>query len=175
MERMNGERQRIIDGPYVAIDVETTGIEAGDGHRICEIALLRFLRGNVIDSLVSLVNPLRPISPGASAVNGITDPMVAGAPLFTDLLPRILSFIDNDVLVFHNAPFDLSFLREESRLAGVEWPGNPVVDTLALARRTGRFRSHSLPAICRELGIGSGFHRAEADAYAAGKLLLHLV
>src|SRR5512146_1290056 len=112
---MNGETQRIVDGPYVAIDVETTGIEAGDGHRICEIALLRFLRGNVIDSLVSLVNPLRPISPGASAVNGITDLMVADAPLFVDLIPGILSFIDNDVLVFHNAPFDLSFLRAESR------------------------------------------------------------
>jgi DNA polymerase-3 subunit epsilon len=172
---MNGETQRIIDAPYVAVDVETTGIEAGDGHRICEIALLRFLRGNVIDSLVSLVNPLRPISPGASAVNGITDRMVADAPLFIDLLPGILSFIDNDVLVFHNAPFDLSFLRAESRLAGVEWPGNPVVDTLALARRTGRFRSHSLSTLCRDLGIGTEFHRAEADAYAAGKLLLHLV
>ncbi|NJD62823.1 MAG: 3'-5' exonuclease [Deltaproteobacteria bacterium] len=175
MERMGGETQRIIDGPYVAVDVETTGIEAGDGHRICEIALLRFLRGNVIDSLVSLVNPLRPISPGASAVNGITDRMVVDAPLFIDLLPGILSFIDNDVLVFHNAPFDLSFLRAESRLAGVDWPGNPVVDTLALARRTGRFRSHALSTLCRELGIGAGFHRAEGDAYATGKLLLHLL
>lgn len=171
---MNGDARAITDGPYIAVDVETTGIEAWDGHRICEIALLKFLRGNVIDSLVSLVNPLRPISPGASAVNGITDAMVAGAPLFTDLLPGILSFMDNDVLVFHNAPFDLSFLRMESRLAGREWPGNHVIDTLVLARRTGRFGSNSLPAICRELGIGSGFHRAEADAYAAGKLLLHL-
>ena len=49
-----------------------------------------------------------------------------------------------------------------------------MIDTLTLARRTGRFRSHSLPNICRELGIGAAFHRAEADAWAAGKLLLHL-
>jgi DNA polymerase-3 subunit epsilon len=100
--------------------------------------------------------------------------MVAGAPLFGDLFPRILGFIEGDVLVFHNAPFDLSFLRNEARLAGGEWPGNPVVDTLALARRSGRFRSHSLSSVCRELGIGSSFHRAEADAWAAGRLLLHL-
>ena len=49
-----------------------------------------------------------------------------------------------------------------------------MIDTLLLARRTGRFRSHSLPNICRELGIGCTFHRAEADAWAAGKLLIHL-
>jgi DNA polymerase-3 subunit epsilon len=162
------------EGPYIAIDVETTGLDPSGGHRICEIALLKFLHGNVIDSLVSFIDPLRPISPGASAVNGITDFMVSGAPLFTDLFPRILTFIGSDVLVFHNAPFDLSFLRVEARLAGGEWPPNRVVDTLRLARGTGRFRDHSLSSVCRELGIGTSFHRAEGDAWAAGKLLLHL-
>ena len=164
----------IAEAPYIAGDVETTGLSPADGHRVCEIALLRFHRGTVVDSLVSLVNPLRPIDPGASAVNGITDRMVARAPTFADLFPRILDFLGEDPLVFHNAPFDLSFLRAEARLAGGAWPGNPVLDTLVLARRTGRFRSHSLPNICRELGIGEAFHRAEADAWAAGKLLLHL-
>jgi len=166
--------ERITQIPYIAADVETTGLSAADGHRVCEVALLRFLRGAVIDSFVSLVNPLRPIDPGASAVNGITDDMVAGAPTFADLLPRILDFLSDDPIVFHNAPFDLSFLRSEARLAGGAWPRNRVIDTLPLARRTGRFRSNSLPNICMELGIGSGFHRAEADAWAAGKLLVHL-
>jgi DNA polymerase-3 subunit epsilon len=160
--------------PYVAIDVETTGLAPSDGHRVCEIALLRFLRGTVVDSLVSLVNPLRPISPGASAVNGITDAMVVRAPTFPDLFPRILDFLGEDTLVFHNAPFDLSFLRMEARYAGGEWPENPVIDTLALARRTRLFRDHSLSAICERLRIGGAFHRAEADAYAAGKLFLAL-
>ena len=122
---------RIIEIPYVAADVETTGLSAADGHRVCEFALLRFLRGTVIDSFVSLVNPLRPIDPGASAVNGITDAMVAGAPTFADLLPRILDFLADDPLVFHNAPFDLSFLRSEARIAGGSWPGNRVIDTLS--------------------------------------------
>jgi len=167
-------RRVSAETPYVAGDVETTGLSAADGHRVCEIALLRFHRGTVVDSLVSLVNPLRPIDPGASAVNGITNRMVARAPTFSELFPRILGFLGEDPLVFHNAPFDLSFLRAEARLAGGAWPGNPVLDTLVLARRTGRFRSHSLPNICRELGIGFAFHRAEADAWAAGKLLLHL-
>jgi len=166
--------QPLAEIPFVATDVETTGLEAAGGDRICEIALLRFLRGTVIDSLVSLVNPLRPISPGASSVNGITDAMVADAPAFSDLFPEVLAFIGDDALVFHNAPFDLSFLREEARLAGGTWPGNPVIDTLVLARRSRMFRGHSLSALCGALGIGSRFHRAEADAYATGKLLLHL-
>ncbi len=151
------------------IDVETTGLSPADGHRVCEIALLRFLRGTVVDSLVSLVDPLRPISPGASAVNGITDPMVAGAPTFADLFPRIAAFVGDDVLVFHNAPFDLSFLRHESRLAGERWPGNPVVDTLALARRTRMFRDHSLSALCARYGIGA-VEMPVQEAYAAAGL-----
>ncbi len=171
---MTGSRRNFLEFPFVAADVETTGLSPAEGHRVCEIALLRFLRGNVIDTFVSLVNPLRPIDPGAHAVNGISDAMVAGAPPFADLLPGILSFLGDDPLVFHNAPFDLSFLRAEARMAGGTWPGNRVMDTLPLARRSGRFRSHSLSAICRELGIATGFHRAEGDAWAAGKLLLHL-
>lgn len=174
MVRMAPGETPLVELPYVAADVETTGLDPSDGHRVCEIALLRFLRGTVIDSLVSFVNPLRPISPGASAVNGITDAMVFRAPTFSDLFPRILDFLGGDPLVFHNAPFDLSFLRMEAALAGGTWPGNPVIDTLSLARRTRRFRTHSLPAICGQLGIAADFHRAESDAYAAGKLLLAL-
>ena len=174
MDRMGPGGTPLVEIPYVAVDVETTGLAPADGHRVCEIALLRFLRGTVVDSLVSFVNPLRPISPGASAVNGITDGMVAAAPTFSDLFPRIVTFLGDDTTVFHNAPFDLSFLRMEARLAGGEWPGNPVIDTLSLARRTRRFRDNSLSAICGRLGIGAAFHRAEADAYAAGKVLLVL-
>jgi len=164
----------LAETPFIAADVETTGLEPGNGHRVCEIALLRFLRGTVIDSLVSLVNPLRPISPGASCINGITDAMVADAPAFPDIFPEILAFLGDDALVFHNAPFDLSFLKEEARLAGGTWPGNPVIDTLVLARRSRMFREHSLSALCGVLGIGTRFHRAEGDAYATGKLLLQL-
>jgi len=180
MEKMGPPSTEIVpallaEGPFVSADVETTGLDPRDGHRVCEIALLRFLRGTVIDSLVSLVNPLRPISRAASAVNGITDEMVAGAPTFADLFPRIVRFLGDDPVVFHNASFDLSFLRAEARLAGGRWPANPVIDTLLVARRTGRFRDHSLSSLCRELGIETGFHRAAADAWAAGKLLLRII
>jgi DNA polymerase-3 subunit epsilon len=172
---MSLPEDRLRETPYVAADVETTGLSPAAGDRICEIGMVRFLRGTAIDSLVSLVNPLRPIPAGATAVNGITDEMVAGAPTFSELLPRIIDFLGDDPVVFHNAPFDLSFLSAESRIAGIPWPANPVVDTLTLARNSGRFRSNNLSAVCREVGIVSSFHRAEADAWAAGRLLLHLL
>jgi DNA polymerase-3 subunit epsilon len=164
---MNVESMPFSEIPYIAIDVETTGFDSGWGHRICEIALLKFLRGNVIDSIVSFVNPLRAISPGTTALTGITDAMVSSAPLFTDLYPKIISFVEEDVLVFHNAPFDLSFLGWESHLAGGLWPSNRIVDTLRLARRSGRFPNNSLSAVCRDLGIYTNFHRAASDAWAA--------
>jgi DNA polymerase-3 subunit epsilon len=161
--------------PYVAADVETTGLDPRAGDRICEVGFVRFLRGVAVDSLVSLVNPDRPISPGATAVNGITDEMVAGAPSFADLLPRIVEFLSDDPLVFHNAPFDLSFLADEARRCGGEWPANPFVDTLPLARKRIRSRRYTLPVLCGVLGIEVPFHRAGGDAWAAGKLLLHLL
>ncbi|GAB4369427.1 MAG: hypothetical protein Kow00128_15590 [Deltaproteobacteria bacterium] len=175
MTPMHELARRPAETPYVAIDVETTGLDPFGGDRVCEIAMLRFHRGTVVDSLVSFVNPLRPISPAASAVNGITDRMVERAPTFPDLFPAIREFLGADPQVFHNAPFDLSFLRYEARLAGGRWPDNPVIDTLVLARRTFRFRRHTLSSLCGELGIESAFHRAQGDAWAAGKLLLALL
>ena len=62
MGRMKQGETPLVELPYVAVDVETTGLAPSDGHRVCEIALLRFLRGTVVDSFVSFVNPLRPIS-----------------------------------------------------------------------------------------------------------------
>jgi len=163
---------RITEIPYVAADVETTGLPrptaTGSASSPCSASC-----GDGDRLFVSLVNPLRPIDPGASAVNGITDDMVACAPTFADLLPRILDFLADDPLVSTTRRSTCRSFGARRGSRGI-WPGNRVIDTLTLARRTGRFRSHSLPNICRELGIGSTFHRAEADAWAAGKLLLHL-
>ena len=53
---MRPDGKSLVEIPYVAVDVETTGLSPSDGHRVCEIALLRFLRGTVVDSLVSFVN-----------------------------------------------------------------------------------------------------------------------
>ncbi len=165
----------IVEIPYVAIDTETTGLSPRDGHRLVEVAAIRFHRGVVLDKFVTLVNPLTSIHPAACAIHGITDEMVAEAPTFADVYEELVSFLDDDILVFHNAPFDISFLEHESRIIGKRWVSNPVIDTLKLARGLGGRRGrNSLGQLAWELGVGSPCHRAESDAVAAGKILLAL-
>lgn len=167
---------RLRDLTYAVVDVETTGLSARLGDRICEVAVVRARGGQVVDQIQTLVNPGRTISYGASAVNGITDRMVRDAPAFRKVAPRLMEMLDGAVLVGHNASFDLSFLSSELRGLGYEPPDNPVVDTLALARRCYSFRSNKLGEVARTLGIRTvGLHRALADATITWHVLMHFI
>jgi DNA polymerase III epsilon subunit family exonuclease len=163
---------------FVSADTETTGFSPVNGDRIVEIAMLRFVDGEVVSKFVSFVHPQRSIPPYVTAkVHGITDEMVAQSPSLGEILPRMVGFAGDDPVVFHNAEFDMRFLETESMLAGAEWPSHiRVFDTLEIARRSGLFSgSHKLGDLARSIGLVQKFHRAEADAYAVGKLLLHLM
>ena len=140
---------------YAVIDVETTGLSVRLGDRICEVAVVVGRGGQIVDQLQSLVNPGRPISRGAAAVNRISDRMVQDAPTFRKLAPDLLKILgaENTVLVGHNSAFDISFISTELRQAGYEPPNNPVIDTLALARRCYTFTSNSLGNVAQSLGI----------------------
>jgi len=150
---------------FAVVDVETTGLSARMGDRICEVAVVVASGGQIVDQMQTLVNPQRPISWGASAVNGITDRMVRDAPVFRTVAPALVKALDGAVLVAHNASFDLSFISAELRAVGYNPPANPVVDTLALARRCYTFSSNKLGDVAHTLGIKTnGLHRALADA-----------
>jgi len=153
----------MLDRPLVVVDVETTGLSPRYGDRIVEIGLLRVEGGREV-TFESLVNPRRPISPGATAVHGIAQEMVDVAPLFGELADHIWRLLDGAVLVGHNAPFDWSFLNAERRYLGHLPLENPVIDTLTLARRYFAFPRNSLGAIAFELGLETPVrHRALAD------------
>ena len=150
---------------FAVVDVETTGLSALAGDRICEVAIVTAKNGQIADQYQTLVNPGRPISYGASAVNGISNSMVRNAPSFRSIASDVLELLDGAVLVAHNASFDLSFISTELRAAGYSPPDNPVIDTLALARRNYSFGSNKLGNVARSLGIQThGLHRALADA-----------
>jgi DNA polymerase III epsilon subunit family exonuclease len=150
---------------YAVVDVETTGLSSRLGDRICELAVVIVSGGRIVDRLQTLVNPGRPISRGANAVNGITDSMVQNAPYFRNVAPALVEAFKGAVLVGHNASFDLSFLSAELREAGHNPPNNPVIDTLAIARKCYSFHSNKLSEVARSLGIRTqGLHRALADA-----------
>lgn len=150
---------------FAVLDVETTGLSSRLGDKICEIAVVVVSGGRIVDRFQTLVNPGRPISRGASLVNGITDSMVRQAPAFKQIAPALIEVLQGAVLVGHNASFDLSFISAELREAGYKPPSNPVIDTLALARKCYSFHSNRLSEVARSLGIkAQGLHRALADA-----------
>ena len=75
---------------FAVVDVETTGLSTRTGDRICEVAVVLARGGQIVDQLQTLVNPQKPISRGAAAVNGITDGMVRNSPAFHEVAPALL-------------------------------------------------------------------------------------
>jgi len=118
---------------FVIVDLETTGgapAEAG----ITEIGAVRVRGGERLGSYQTLVNPGAPIPPFVAALTGITDSLVSGAPRLPAVLPSFLEFLGDAVLVAHNAPYDVGFLKAACRLHGSAWPEPRIVDTARLAR-----------------------------------------
>lgn len=126
---------QINDTDFLVVDVETTGLSVERGDRVCEIGAVRLRGGAIIETFGSLINPQRPISAGAYAVNRISPQMVADAPIFPEIAEKLWQMMQDAVLVAYNAPFDLSFLTYEFKLSGYPTIGNPVVDALVLARQ----------------------------------------
>lgn len=162
----------LIETKFTYLDVETTGLNPYFGDRICEIALLKCEGSREINSFQSLINPGYPVSPGASAINGITDGMLKDAPYFKDIVPQVLNLLEDTVIVCHNARFDLSFLALQLSGLGLPTLRNFVVDTLLLARRCYRFPSNALGNIARILGLSIvREHRALDDVYLTKSIL----
>jgi DNA polymerase III subunit epsilon len=118
----------------VVVDTETTGFDPTQGHELVEVARVTIENGAMNGEWSSLIRPSRPIPPDASAVHGITDAMTASAPAASEVAKRLRADCANHPLVFHNAPFDLPFLRVLLRGAGAPPFDAPVIDTLGLAR-----------------------------------------
>ena len=165
------------DATYVVVDLETTGLRPGQSG-ICEIGAVR-LRGFEVEAeFETLVDPGQPIAAGASAVTGLRNEHLRGAPRPAEAVRSFLAFAGDAVLVAHNARFDLAFLdRETERLTGSRI-GSPVVDTVRLARRllAGRVAGFGLGQLAWFLGTAERpCHRALPDARATAELLLALI
>ena len=120
---------------FVVVDLETTGGSASDGSMITEVGAVKVRGGEVLGEFQTLVNPHQAIPPFIAVLTGITDRMVAAAPPIEQVLPQFLEFAQGSVLVAHNAPFDVGFLRHFAQRQGRPWPGFEVLDTAKLARR----------------------------------------
>ena len=162
---------------FVVVDLETTGLRPGTSA-ICEIGAVRIRKLEPVDEFETLVDPGLRIAPGASAVTGLRNEHLRGAPRPAEAVQRFLDFAGDAVLVAHNARFDLAFLdRETERLTGSRIAA-PVVDTVLLARTllAGRVKGFSLGQLAWFLGTDARpCHRALPDAQATAELLLALI
>ena len=163
---------------FAVIDLETTGWSPG-AAAITEVAAVRVRGGRRQGEFASLVNPGVPVPPGIEDLTGISDWMLAAAPKLPAVLPGLLDFADGCVLVAHNAPFDVGFLRAACAECGLAWPRFTVLDTVMLARQL--MNPDEVPD-CK-LGTLAGFfrarttpsHRALADARATADVLGWLI
>ena len=164
---------------YLAFDVETTGLNPAV-DRVVEFAAVRFDgSGRELGQFERLVNPGRPVSPGALAVHGLTDAFLADQPPARDVLPAFVEFLGDPAsttLLAHNASFDASFLAHELARIGRKPLAHPIVDTLTLARaRLPHLGNHRLDSLARVLDLDpSGPHRALADSRRVKGLWLAL-
>lgn len=163
----------IGDG-FVAFDTETTGMDART-DRVVAIAAVRWGPGGEIDGFETLVDPGRPIPSASTAVHGIDDAAVRGAPSLDAVLPAFREFVGDSVPVAHMGAFDLAFLQRplaRARLPALE----RMLDTAVLAARLlPPLPELSLDAVCAYLGIPvAGRHTALGDARLAAAVLARL-
>ncbi|MGY6703581.1 3'-5' exonuclease [Roseinatronobacter sp.] len=170
---------KLEDLTYVVFDTETTGLTPSSDE-IVQIAAVRVVNGRRVKREVfdTLVDPARAIPPSSTAVHGITDDMVKGAPSMTEAGKRFHDFARGAVLVAHNAPFDMEFLRRHEKSMGVRFD-HPVLDTVLLSAVVyGQLEQHSLDALTARLGITipeEARHTAIGDTVATADAFLKLM
>ncbi len=155
---------------FAIIDVEATGGNPKK-DRLTEIAIIIHNGKKVVEKYNTLINPETEISPFISQMTGITNEMVADAPLFAEIAPKIISLTEGKVFVAHNATFDYSFVNNEFKRLGTHFIRKQLC-TVKLSRKIlPGMHSYSLGKLCREMGIPMEHrHRAFGDAAATAEL-----
>ncbi len=172
----NEQDRNLSEDTFVVFDVETTGLSAVY-DTIIELAAVKMRGGEIIDRFEAFANPHHPLSATTIELTGITDDMVRNAPEVNEVLTNFREWIADDILVAHNASFDMGFLNVGYKKAGFEKANNPVIDTLELARFLyPDFKNHRLNTLCKKFDIAlTQHHRAIYDAEATGYLLAKLL
>ena len=162
---------------FAVVDVETTGGGFEQGHRITEIAIVEVRGGRIVDEYGTLVNPGRRIPPAVTALTGITDEMVAGAPWFEHVAEDVVARLEGRVFVAHNVSFDWGFVSGELVRTLGEAPQVPRMCTVRMVRRfVPALRHRNLDVVTRHFGVEvHARHRAYGDALATARVLLRLL
>ena len=154
---------------FAFLDLETTGLSPWFGDRICEVGIVISEGKRIKEQYQQLVNPERPLSPGAASTNGLSDAELKSAPLFESIAPKVLGLLSDTVVVCHNAQFDVQFLDSEFKRLKHEIQIPNLIDTLNLARQSFDLPSYSLLSIAEmfQVPMTADAHRALNDALTA--------
>ncbi|WP_375171005.1 exonuclease domain-containing protein [Marinobacter sp.] len=163
----------IHSATFAFIDIETTGGNSAR-DRITEIGIRIWRAGRVVDEWQTLLNPETRISQFIEQFTGITNDMVADAPLFAEVADELALKLQDTVFVAHNARFDYGFIKSEFRRLGVTFTAR-VLCTVKLSRRLyPEFRRHNMDALIQRHGLAQvQRHRAMGDVEAMLSFFLH--
>tara|TARA_B100001179_G_scaffold210594_1_gene177323 strand:- start:313 stop:996 length:684 start_codon:yes stop_codon:yes gene_type:complete len=163
----------------VVLDIETTGLEYKEGHKIIEIACLELSNylptGKIYQTFI---NPEKESSSSAKEKHGISDDFLKDKKLFNEIVPDFLKFVKDSTIIAHNGiVFDIPFLNYELRFNKLNIIKNPIIDTLILARKLFPGSPANLDALCRRFDIDLSVrkkHGALIDAKLLAKVYLEL-
>ncbi len=164
----------------IILDTETTGLSPQDGHRLVEIGAIELINHLPTGRTFQIyLNPERDMPSEAEAVHGLSSAFLKDKPLFKNRVTEFLSFIEDSVLIIHNASFDMGFINAELSAAGQEPIGSErVLDTLQMARRKHPMGPNSLDALCKRYGIDNTKrtnHGALMDSELLAEVYLELI
>lgn len=172
-----GNIQKKMSSNYVLFDLETTGFSPIN-DAIIEISAIKVRDNKVISEFSHLINPQRPIPYRITEITHIYDHMVGDKPTISEILPKFIEFIGDDILVGHNIHrFDMNFLYQNCNTCFGKIPDNDYIDTLVLARNVlPNYSKYTLTFLAEAFDIiTEGAHRALNDCHINHKVYQKLV
>lgn len=159
---------------FTAIDFETAN---GSPASPCAVGLVKVRDGKLVDGLATLIQPppgFNYFNPGNIAVHGIRPSDIDDAPTWDEVLPILLAFVGEDVLIAHNATFDMGVLRKSAEAIEVSLPELSYACSLEISRKTYNLESYRLNAVSYAIGHEEfKHHDALADADACARIIVH--
>jgi DNA polymerase III subunit epsilon len=176
------EEKSLAETTFAVLDLETSGGSPRLGAGITEIGVVKVKGGEILGTFQSFVDPGHSLPVFITQLTGISDEMLISAPFIDEILPTLFEFLgsaDETVVVAHNSPFDLSFLKAASKTHEIQWPEYLTVDTARLARAVldrDEVNNCKLSTLAEFFGAAtSPNHRALDDAMATVDVLHGLI
>ena len=156
----------------IILDIETTGLEHKEGHRVIEIGCIELNSKEVGASYHQYINPSKTLTEDNIKIHGITNEYLIDKPLFDEIVDDFLAFIEDSPIIAHNASFDIGFLNFElEKLSKPKIAKKRVIDTIQIARQRFPGQQVSLDALIKKLKINTLINRDQHGALKDAKLL----